>query len=120
VLGAENFSFKKLAIRTRPFMCSLKITKFNSFSSSNNIETRWLCKLIFGGAISFAATWWLMGKMWWLFDGNSVPDPDDLYVLGLQDPHPDPIETSTDPDADPAPDPAPDPGPSLLSYFFAS
>jgi hypothetical protein len=42
VLGEENFSFKKPAIRTRPFMFSLKITKFNSFSSLNYKETKWL------------------------------------------------------------------------------
>ncbi len=33
---------------------------------------------------------------------SSVPDPLDPYVLGLLDPHPDPLVTSLDPAPDPS------------------
>jgi hypothetical protein len=42
-------------------------------------------------------------------------------LLGLPDPHPDPLVTRMDPEADPAPDPAWDPSPSHKSvdlYIF--
>ncbi len=40
------------------------------------------------------------------------PDPPDPHVLGLQDPHPDPLVRGMDPDPPPAPHP--DPYPSII------